>query len=214
MGILINSNDVRKLSERINRIPRDIVIIGGDFFDGDLASVLSEGVELDKTRITAPLGVFAVTGNHDYFGNIDKAVEYIAARGIRVLMDECVTVGGLRIAGREDVHGVQVTGKERMSLRRILGEKGGKYPLIVVDHTPGSIAESVDAGALLHLSGHTHAGQMWPIGMITSRIYPLDWGYRIIGKTHCYVSSGYGSWGPPIRIGNTPEIVKISILPL
>jgi predicted MPP superfamily phosphohydrolase len=63
----------------------------------------------------------------------------------------------------------------------------------------------------LQLSGHTHHGQIWPLNYITKAIYTLSWGYKKIGNTHFYVSCGYGTWGPPVRLGNRPEIVLINI---
>jgi uncharacterized protein len=63
----------------------------------------------------------------------------------------------------------------------------------------------------LQLSGHTHYGQMWPFNYITHKVYELDWGYLKKENTHYYVSCGVGTWGPPVRIGNTPEIVQIRL---
>jgi len=128
-------------------------------------------------------------------------------------MDECAVVGDFRIIGRVDSHGAEMAGIERKSLNGILSGCNGISPLIVVDHEPVSIADSVAQRAFLHLSGHTHAGQLWPIGIITSRLFTMDRGYQVIGNTNCIVSSGYGTWGPPVRIGNRPEIVKIIITP-
>ena len=67
-------------------------------------------------------------------------------------------------------------------------------------------------GTDLQLSGHTHNGQMWPFNYITNAIFELSWGYKKIANTHFYVSNGIGTWGPPIRIGNRPEIVNIELI--
>lgn len=213
LGILINRNDAEKLVRKINRLHGDLVIIGGDIFDGDLYSVYAQNSAEPLSKISAPLGVVAVTGNHDYFGDIKAAVSLMRQNGIRVLMDECAIVGDFRIIGRVDSHGAEMAGIERKTLNGILSGCSGSYPLIVVDHEPVSISESVAQGAFLHLSGHTHAGQMWPVSIITSRLFELDRGYRVIDNTHCVVSSGYGTWGPPVRIGNRPEVLKINIIP-
>ena len=69
----------------------------------------------------------------------------------------------------------------------------------------------MDAGVDLQLSGHTHHGQIWPFGWITEAIYEVSWGYKKKNQTHFYVSSGVGTWGPPIRLGNTPEIINLRI---
>ena len=68
------------------------------------------------------------------------------------------------------------------------------------------------AGIDLQLSGHTHYGQLWPFNYITNVVYELSYGYMQIGQTHFYVSSGFGTWGPPVRLGNRPEIVQIKLI--
>jgi hypothetical protein len=80
-----------------------------------------------------------------------------------------------------------------------------------MDHQPFHLEEGEKNGADLQISGHTHHGQLWPLNFITGRVYELDWGNKRKGETHIYVSCGYGSWGPPVRIGNRPEIVHIRL---
>jgi predicted MPP superfamily phosphohydrolase len=71
------------------------------------------------------------------------------------------------------------------------------------------LEEAEKNGVDLQLSGHTHHGQLWPFNFVTRKVYELSWGYKKKGNTHFYVSSGVGTWGPPIRTGNRPEIVNI-----
>ena len=85
------------------------------------------------------------------------------------------------------------------------------YPIILMDHQPFGLNEAVAEGIDLQLSGHTHFGQLWPINYIVRAIYELAWGYKKIANTHFYVSDGVGTWGPPVRVGNRPEIVSIHI---
>ena len=82
-------------------------------------------------------------------------------------------------------------------------------PVILLDHQPFNLEKSVKEGVDLQLSGHTHHGQLWPLNYITSAIYEVSTGYRKIENTHFYVSTGFGTWGPPIRLGNRPELVNI-----
>jgi predicted MPP superfamily phosphohydrolase len=82
-------------------------------------------------------------------------------------------------------------------------------PVILMDHQPFSLLRAAEQGVDLQLSGHTHHGQLWPFNYITIAIYELSSGYRMIGKTHFFVSNGFGTWGPPVRLGNRPEIVQI-----
>ena len=83
------------------------------------------------------------------------------------------------------------------------------YRLLCPDHQPHSLDESVKNQVDLHLSGHTHNGQIFPFNRFVSRIYGLGYGYRKSGNTHQYVSSGLGLWAAPIRLGTQSEIVKI-----
>jgi uncharacterized protein len=80
-----------------------------------------------------------------------------------------------------------------------------------MDHQPFGLREAVEEGIDLQISGHTHDGQLWPFNYIVEAIYELPWGYRKNGNTHFYVSNGLGTWGPPVRIGNRPEIVQIHL---
>lgn len=83
--------------------------------------------------------------------------------------------------------------------------------LILLDHQPVGIREAVDNEVNLLLCGHTHKGQLWPLNYITDALFVVGYGYEQIKKTHVYVSSGIGSWGPPVRIGNRPEVVEITL---
>jgi predicted MPP superfamily phosphohydrolase len=86
-----------------------------------------------------------------------------------------------------------------------------RFPVILMDHQPFGLDEAVRQGIDLQLSGHTHHGQIWPFQLITRAVYELSWGYLKRASTHIYVSSGVGTWGPPVRLGNTPEIVNIQL---
>ncbi len=80
-----------------------------------------------------------------------------------------------------------------------------------MDHQPVKLAEAEKNGADLQLSGHTHHGQLWPFNFITKKVYELSRGYKLNGGTHYYVSCGAGTWGPPVRTGNKPEILLIEL---
>jgi hypothetical protein len=86
-----------------------------------------------------------------------------------------------------------------------------EYPILLMDHQPFEVGESMENGIDLQVSGHTHHGQLWPLNYITNAVYAVSWGYRKDGNRHLYVSCGVGTWGPPVRIGNQPEIVNFRI---
>ena len=84
-------------------------------------------------------------------------------------------------------------------------------PIIVMKHQPNQLNEAAKNAVDLHLSGHTHHGQLWPINYITQSLFEVSYGYKKINNTHFYVSSGFGTWGPNVRIGNRPEVVLFTI---
>ena len=84
-------------------------------------------------------------------------------------------------------------------------------PLILLDHQPYRLAEAEEAGIDVQLSGHTHAGQLFPLNLINKKVWEQYWGYLRKGKTQYYVSCGVGTWGPPVRTGSRPEIIQIRL---
>ena len=162
-------------------------------------------------KLKAPYGVFAVTGNHEYFGGVQKSVAYIQEGNVKVLQDTAVKIDdAFYLIGRKDL-----TGKSFGDLRRPLNEVmdgvDKNLPLILMDHQPFHLEEAEQNGIDLQLSGHTHHGQLFPFNLITNKVYEKSWGYLRKGETQYYVSCGVGTWGPPIRIGNRPEIVQIKV---
>ncbi|HOV43194.1 MAG TPA: metallophosphoesterase, partial [Syntrophothermus lipocalidus] len=84
-------------------------------------------------------------------------------------------------------------------------------PIILMDHQPIDLDEALNEGVDLQLSGHTHLGQLFPNRFVTRRVYEVDWGYLRKDNLQVIVSCGFGTWGPPIRVGNHPEIVVINV---
>lgn len=212
MGTLIARNKTEKLVNRINSLDPDIVLFAGDIVDEDLAPVIKYNLGASLTRIRSKLGVYGITGNHEYIGGTEPAVRYLEEHGIRMLRDTAVLIGdAFWLVGREDRDRPRFSGKPRRELEDLMKTVDTKRPVILMDHQPFELQRAVRAGIDLQLSGHTHHGQVWPFNHITSAIYEISTGYGKFGETHFYVSSGYGTWGPPIRLGNRPEIVQIIV---
>src|SRR5690606_702738 len=102
-------------------------------------------------------------------------------------------------------------GPERVKLKELMKGIDTRKPLLLLDHQPIDLGEAQAAGIDLQLSGHTHRGQIFPANLITDRIYEEDWGLLKKGAYHLIVSCGYGTWGPPLRIGNHPEVVSVIV---
>jgi len=213
LGTIIAKRKANRLVEAINRLDPDIVLFAGDVVDEDLAPVIKNNLGANLVQIRSKLGVYAITGNHEYIGGADRAVNYLTEHGITVLRDTTLLIDHrFWLVGREDRDRQRFTGKGRKSLRELIQQVDKAYPVIVLDHQPFGLGKAVELGVDLQLSGHTHHGQLWPFNHLTSAIYEISSGYRQIGGTHFFVSTGFGTWGPPVRIGNRPEIVQITLI--
>ncbi len=207
LSSIINNGRITAIVNKINSLSPDIVLLPGDILDGDLNPVVHQNLGEALRQIKAPLGVYAVTGNHEYIGGVEKACKYIAEHGVKLLRDSTAFIdSSFYIVGREDR-----SARKRKTLAELMENVDKKYPVILMDHQPFHLKEAEESGVDLQLSGHTHYGQMWPFNYITDMVYELAYGYLVKGKTHIYVSSGVGTWGPPLRIVADPEIVNFRL---
>ena len=212
LGTIVGRSRIDAIVDKINNLDPDLVLLPGDIVDEDLGPVIKQNLGEALKRIQARLGVFAVTGNHEYFGGVDRACTYLTNHGIVMLRDQSAKIGdAFYLVGREDRSVARFSGHPRKSLPELMAGIDKNYPIILMDHQPFGLNEAVAEGIDLQLSGHTHFGQLWPINYIVRAIYELAWGYKKIANTHFYVSDGVGTWGPPVRVGNRPEIVSIHI---
>lgn len=214
LGRTIGLERLKEMVDKINSLEPDVVFMPGDIIDGDVSYY--EAMSMDKVLagIKAPRGKYASLGNHEYLGGSgEAAVEQLERAGITVLRDRCVTVPGLfNVAGRDDRMSSRLTGSSRRPLDEVLSTRDPSLPTVLLDHQPYDLHEASGLGVELQLSGHTHYGQFFPNNLITGRIFEQDWGYLMKDNTHIVVSCGYGTWGPPIRVGSHSEIVVLNIV--
>lgn len=212
MGTLVGPRRTRKIMDKINGLNPDLILLGGDIVDEDLGPVIRGDLGSSLKKLTAPLGVIGITGNHEYIGGAKQAVNYLEEHGITMVRDTFLTIQDeIYIVGREDRDRPRFAGQGRKHVSEILKGVDLNKPVIMLDHQPFDLDEKEKAGVDLTLSGHTHHGQIWPLNYITKTIYEVSWGYKLKGNMHVYVSSGVGGWGPPVRLGNRPEIVRMRI---
>jgi predicted MPP superfamily phosphohydrolase len=204
----ITGKDLDKYISLANSQSPDIVMITGDIADRDLAPLKEWNVAERFLKLKAKYGVYAVSGNHEFYGGQREQIyRYLRTAGMTLLLDSVAVAGGaIQIAGREDR-----TKSNRMSLNSLLSGLDRSLPLILLDHQPYNLDEAQREGVDLQLSGHTHNGQFWPVNLIVKLMYELSYGYKRKGDTHYYVTSGVGLWGPRIRIGTKSEIVVIDL---
>jgi uncharacterized protein len=207
-GSVVGNRHLAKLIDLTEKEKPDIILIAGDIIDDNIDPFLEKNMGEILGKLNAPLGVYAVLGNHDYYGNdSNRIIAEMDRIGIRVLMDEYVNIDDqFYIAGRKE-H----TDEGRHSIADFFHGIDKTKPIIMMDHQPKDLDEAKENGVDLLLSGHTHKGQLAPADLITNRIFENDWGYLQKGSFHSVVSSGFGTWGPPLRIGSRSEVVMLKV---
>ncbi len=212
LGTINGKNFTYRIVDKINKQNPDIILLAGDIIDEDIKPVLRDNVGEALLELKAKYGVFGITGNHEYIGGVKDAVDYLTDHNIRMLIDSYIKIdSSFYLVGRADRDSRRFADYTRKPLEEIIEGADKSLPLILMDHQPFQLSDARNNGIDLQLSGHTHNGQLWPINYIVQKIYELAWGYRLIGGTHYFVSSGVGTWGPPIRTGSRPEIIKITL---
>ncbi|MCA1780662.1 MAG: metallophosphoesterase [Dermatophilaceae bacterium] len=203
-----------------NAAAPDVVLLGGDLTDGtteQFGEVLDPLADLDARD-----GVYAVTGNHEYYaGDAAGWVDRWERLGIRPLLNEAVNVlaGGatLHIAGISDPTGAEASfaGDPGLApdLDAALGLSRPGEMTILVSHQPGAADDPVvrEAGVDLVVSGHTHGGQIWPFTLLVPLANPTTAGLDEIGGATAYTSRGAGTWGPPTRVLVPPEVSLLTL---
>jgi len=205
LGHVRGSRFMQRIVTTLTRLRPDVVFIAGDMYDGTVARVRE--LAQPWARLAAPLGAFFVLGNHEEFSDSTKYLDAIEDSGIRVLNNEKVTVDGMQIVG---VHYRDSTNDDHFRSVLRNADVDRDRASILLTHAPDRLQIAEEEGFSLQLSGHTHGGQFFPFTWITSRMYgKFVYGLQRLGNLLVYVSYGAGTWGPPLRLGTTPEIVLI-----
>ena len=206
LGHIYREDYLTKVVATINSLNPEVVVITGDLFDGTDGNMDSFLAPLNKINAR----VFFVTGNHETYLGLDKAYAAIAKTKIVSLRDSLQTISGLQFVGID----YPLRGNDRDISKIIPAMKGWDQfePSILLIHEPLQIENAKKVGISLQLSGHTHRGQLFPFGFITSLIFKgYDYGFKREGEYAIYTSSGLGGWGPPMRTENNSEIVEITL---
>ena len=213
LGALVGPSRLEKVVARMKALDPDVVLFAGDIVDESVTPEIEAKLGAIMRKLSARLGLYAAPGNHEFYSGLETNLACLRSCGITVLQDQAVGVGGaFALVGRRDPSSLK-PGETRLSIPGILSASGldASLPIVVIDHQPLHLEEAEAAGAALQLSGHTHDGQIFPFDLINGLIYELNWGHLRKGGTHYYVTSGAGTWGPPIRVGSRAEIVRIRL---
>jgi len=208
LGVSIDKDFLKKYVRMINDQQPDIVLMAGDVADNATQPLIIQNMAEELRQIKAPLGVYAISGNHEYYGeNPFSTSEYLKTAGIITLRDSSILIdNSFYLVGRDDR-----TNRNRKALNDIMSATDKSKPVILLDHQPFHLEEAQKNEVDLQISGHTHNGQFFPGNLFVKRMYELGYGYMKKGKTHYYVSSGLGLWGPQYRIGTQSELVVIHL---
>lgn len=213
LGYIVNRARLDQMVDMVNGLEPDLVLLPGDVIDETPAPFVEQEMASSFRRLAPQYGVYAAPGNHEYIGRrFDEIVKHLQEAGIQVLVDSTVKIAGsFYIVGRNDPTGQRFTAHKRMELEELLKGLDPSLPVFLMDHQPSRKGSGDEQGADLKISGHTHRGQFFPFNLITGKMYETDWGYLKRGELNAVVTSGYGTFGPPIRVGNRPEVVLIDI---
>jgi predicted MPP superfamily phosphohydrolase len=207
LGAVYARRCLQRWITQINELKPDIVFLVGDTFDDNPAPVFRKKLGELFAQLHAPLGVYAVTGNHEMMGEPVASMQYLSQFGVQPLLDTAVWVDNrFYVVGRMDR-----SAKGRKTIAELTAPLDETRPVIVLDHQPYEWDAIAAAGADISLSGHTHHGQLWPLSQLTRSMYEQDWGYLQKGATHFYTSCGIGAWGAPVRIASHSEIVQLRV---
>ncbi len=213
LGTIVHNGNLTKMVSMVNDLKPDLILFAGDVFDENIESSNKQQVSDTFRKLSARYGVYAVLGNHEYIGgNAEEAINYLSEAGVKVLRDSSQKIAeSFYLIGRDDRSAERFNGVPRQDLKTLMQGIDRSLPIILMDHQPSQLEEPTEQGVNLQVSGHTHSGQLFPIQFITRRIFEKDWGLLQKNDFQLIVSSGFGTWGPPIRLGNKPEVVDIMI---
>jgi len=214
VGATIQRRFVQKVVDTANRLQPDVVVVTGDSVDGRVED-LRPHIE-PMSQLAARHGVFAVTGNHEYYSGVQPWIAEYRRLGMHVLLNEHVVLrhGGapLVLAGVTDYSGGHFDPAHRSDPRAALAGAPDGAPRVLLAHQPRSADAARQAGAQLQISGHTHGGQFLPWRWFVPLQQPYTAGLHRHGSMWIYISRGTGYWGPPKRLGAPSEITRLRLV--
>lgn len=208
LGAQIGAGWLAERVAQVQALKPDMIILLGDVFD-EHGTADPEWLKLLK-GLSAPLGKWAVLGNHEYYGAQALGERPLIEAGFQVLRDRSVDIGpGLILTGMDDISlQTRFGGIWEKKIKPALRNRP-PGPNILLSHTPLEPELLVKAGVNLMLSGHTHGGQIWPLGYISRLRYPFLAGRYEVGGMTVIVSRGAGTWGPRMRLWKPGDIVRV-----
>ncbi|MDX1707463.1 MAG: metallophosphoesterase, partial [Desulfobacterales bacterium] len=208
LGALIGKRWLAARAAQVREMRPDLVVFLGDLFEGH--GQLEKGLISVLRGISAPLGVWAVTGNHEFHGD-SGSISLFDEAGIQLLRNRWIELQpGFILAGVDDLTSQYRSGRGGDLVSQALS---GRPPgaTILLSHTPWQTETAARAGTDLMLCGHTHGGQIWPFNYLVRRSYPLLAGRYEVNGMPVIVTRGTGTWGPRMRLWKPGEILRITL---
>jgi len=207
LGPILREDFFNRVIDKIKSLKPDAVFLTGDLFDGSESDF--SWVSKPLNDLNAPLGLYYSLGNHDFTLGADRVIDLLRGEDITVLSNRMVIKDGLQIIG------LDFNPDRNFDLNRaILAHSGysAVKPSILLFHEPKETVKSQGLGIDLQLSGHTHAGQMFPFNLLSKIMYHNhSHGFYRRGDYTLSVTAGVGTWGPPMRTGSRSEIVELTL---
>jgi predicted MPP superfamily phosphohydrolase len=199
-----------RVAEHIQALRPDLIVATGDMVDRGMRD--PEAIARILRGMEARLGKFAVTGNHEFYHDLDESLRFLKRSGFRVLRGEAARPAPwLTLMGVDDEAAYRFSGPEGKSVEALLEDAPEEDLVILLRHRP-LIDERAGGRIDLQLSGHTHGGQIFPFSLVVAQVFPFLKGtHTLDGGTVLHVNRGTGTWGPPVRFLSPPEITAIDI---
>ena len=207
LGRWFGNRQIDKLVRIIDDQSPDVVVIAGDIMNDTTIAYDNTNMHERLSKLKAPLGVYATLGNHDYRGYNEQITQAVEAAGIKALDNESVLLNdSVWLIGRSDD-----VDQTRLSATELLTQVDTAKPVVFLEHRPDGIKEISPLPIDLHLSGHTHGGQIFPLTTLMKWFKPLAHGNKTIEDTQFLVTSGYGFGPVPFRLGTRSEIWIVTL---
>ncbi len=211
VGPFIRRKFMDELVNRTNALKPDLVAITGDLVDGDVPTLGESVAALGHLR--SRYGSYFVTGNHDYYSGDEAWTAFLEDLGIDVLRNRSKRIGdaggSFDLLGVDDWSGWRRRNRPGYDLDRALAGHDPDRAAVLLAHQPANFTEAAARGVDLQISGHTHGGQIFPATVVIGFLWEHSAGLYQHGDSQIFVSRGCGFWGPPMRVGSPPEIVKL-----
>jgi len=208
---LFQKSKLERIVDSLRVLRPDAIFFAGDLADIPLEKLQARGYDSLFKQINAPLGFYATTGNHESFMNPGgRTIEWLQGfENVTLLLDSTVCNDFFCVTGRLDHQYAKRHSNGRTPLTELVPENSS-VPWFLIDHQPKGL-DVGDSGLTrkpdFAFSGHTHAGQFFPVTILIKFLWHLSYGLGNIDGIPWYVTSGIGQWGPPVRIGSKTELV-------